>query len=53
LDNGLKTLYFDLERGNAQGDTLSPFLFNLGYQILLMKLEFDFMDKIQKLNIEL
>ena len=41
LENGLKTLFFDLERGNAQGDTLSPFLFNLGYQILLMKLEFD------------
>jgi len=30
---------FDLERGNAQGDTISPFLFNLGYQLLLFKLE--------------
>ncbi len=30
-----------MERGNAQGDTISPFLFNLGYQILLFKLEFD------------
>ena len=28
-----------MERGNAQGDTISPFLFNLGYQILLFKLE--------------
>ena len=33
--------YFDLERGNAQGDILSPFLFLLGYQILLFKLQFD------------
>jgi len=32
---------FNLERGNAQGDTISPFLFNLCYQILLFKLEFD------------
>jgi hypothetical protein len=32
---------FELERGNTQGDTISPFLFNLGYQILLFKLEFD------------
>ncbi len=29
------------ERGNAQGDTISPFLFNLVYQILLFKLEYD------------
>jgi hypothetical protein len=41
MDSGIKTLFFDLERGNAQGDTLSPFIFILGYQILLMKLEFD------------
>ncbi len=41
LENGVKTAFFDLEQGNAQGDTLSPFLFNLGYQILLMKFEFD------------
>jgi len=32
---------FDLERGNAQGDTISPFIFNLGFQILLFKLNFD------------
>jgi len=30
---------FNLERGNAQGDTISPFLFNLGYQMLLFKLD--------------
>jgi hypothetical protein len=35
------TEFFDLERGNAQGDTISPFCFNLGYQILLFKLNFD------------
>jgi len=33
------TDFFDLERGNAQGDTISPFLFNLGYQLLLFKLD--------------
>jgi Reverse transcriptase (RNA-dependent DNA polymerase) len=32
---------FKLERGNAQGDTISPFLFNICYQILIFKLEFD------------
>ena len=36
------TEFFDLERGNSQGDTISPFLFNLGYQILLFKLELYF-----------
>jgi len=39
LDNIETTENFDLERGNAQGDTISPFLFNIGYQILLFKLE--------------
>ena len=39
LEDQLTTSLFDLERGNAQGDTISPFLFNLGYQILLFKLE--------------
>jgi len=39
IDGTFTTEYFDLERGNAQGDTISPFLFNLGYQILLFKLE--------------
>jgi len=39
IENGITTEIFDLERGNAQGDTISPYLFNLGYQILLFKLE--------------
>jgi hypothetical protein len=33
--------YFNLERGNAQGDTTSPYIFNIGYQILLLKINFD------------
>jgi len=39
IENNITTEFFDLERGNAQGDTISPFLFHLGYQILLFKLE--------------
>ena len=39
LDNDQLSDFFYLERGNAQGDTISPFLFNLGYQILLFKLD--------------
>jgi len=42
LGSGKLTNIFELERGNAQGDTISPFLFNLGYQILLFKLELFF-----------
>jgi Reverse transcriptase (RNA-dependent DNA polymerase) len=30
---------FSLERGNAQVDVISPFLFNICYQILLLKIE--------------
>jgi hypothetical protein len=41
INSDISTDIFELERGNAQGDTISPFLFNLGYQILLFKLEFD------------
>ena len=41
LDDNLCTDYFDLERGNAQGDNISPFTFNLAYQILLFKLQYD------------
>jgi hypothetical protein len=41
INSEISTEIFELERGNAQGDTISPFLFNLGYQILLFKLEFD------------
>jgi hypothetical protein len=32
---------FNLERGNAQGDVISPFIFNICYQILILKLELD------------
>ena len=41
LENNKATKVFKLHRGNAQGDILSPFLFLLGYQILLFKLQFD------------
>jgi hypothetical protein len=41
LDNELYSSFFDLERGNAQGDTVSPYIFNLGFQILLFKINFD------------
>ena len=39
IDGNFTTEFFDLDRGNAQGDTISPFLFNLGYQLLLFKLD--------------
>ena len=42
LNGDKTTALFDLERGNAQGDTISPFLFNLGYQLLLFKLDLNF-----------
>ncbi len=41
LLNDVSMNFFELEQGNAQGDTISPFLFHLGYQILLFKLEYD------------
>ena len=41
LENGLYSSFFNLERGNAQGDTTSPYIFNIGYQILLFKLNYD------------
>jgi hypothetical protein len=37
LGNGTYSEFFDLERGNAQGDTTSPYIFNLGFQILILK----------------
>jgi hypothetical protein len=42
LENGMYSKFFDLERGTAQGDTISPYIFNIGYQVLLFKLNFDF-----------
>jgi hypothetical protein len=41
LENNMYSSFFDLERGNAQGDTTSPYIFNIGYQIILFKLNFD------------
>jgi hypothetical protein len=41
LDSELCSSFFDLERGNAQGDTVSPYIFNLGFQILLFKINYD------------
>jgi hypothetical protein len=41
LENNLYSNFFNLERGNAQGDTTFPYIFNIGYQILLFKLNFD------------
>jgi len=41
LDNNKTTELFDLERGNAQGDIISPFIFNLCYQILIFKIQYD------------
>jgi hypothetical protein len=38
LNNDVYSEIFDLERGNAQGDTASPYIFNIGFQILLFKL---------------
>jgi hypothetical protein len=40
---------FDLERGNAQGDVISPFIFNICYQILIFKIEFHL--QIEKINL--
>ncbi len=41
MENGLYSEFFYLERGNAQGDMTSPYIFNLGFKILLLKLTFD------------
>ena len=41
LNDSKMSRIFRLERGNAQGDTISPFLFILCYQILLFKIEYD------------
>jgi hypothetical protein len=41
LDNDTYSSFFYLERGNAHGDTVSPYIFNLGFQILLFKINYD------------
>jgi Reverse transcriptase (RNA-dependent DNA polymerase) len=49
LETGKTGKSFNLERGNAQGDVISPFLFNICYQILLLKIECDL--QINKLDL--
>jgi Reverse transcriptase (RNA-dependent DNA polymerase)/zinc-binding in reverse transcriptase len=49
LENGSFGENFNLERGNAQGDVISPFLFNICYQILLLKIEFNL--QIEKIDL--
>ena len=41
LEGGKVSRTFNLLRGNAQGDILSPFIFILCYQILIFKIQFD------------
>ena len=41
LEGGKTSRTFNLLRGNAQGDILSPFIFILCYQILIFKIQFD------------
>jgi exonuclease III len=39
LSTGKLGRSFALERGNAQGDVISPIIFNICYQVLILKLE--------------
>ncbi len=41
LESGKPSHELDLERGFAQGDGLSPRLYNIGEQILLFRIEYD------------
>ena len=41
LEGGKTSRTFNLLRGNAQGDILSPFISILCYQILIIKIQFD------------
>ena len=41
LENGKNSAKFSLKRGTAQGDSPSPFLYNLAAQILIWKIELD------------
>jgi Reverse transcriptase (RNA-dependent DNA polymerase) len=49
LDSGKLSNPFNLGRGNAQGDVISPFIFNICYQVLLIKLECEL--QIEKIDI--
>jgi hypothetical protein len=44
LENKMYSDFFYLEHGNVQGDTISPYIFNLGFQILIFKLNFELQD---------
>jgi hypothetical protein len=48
LDDGSYSKNFDLGRGRAQGDNISPNTFNFGEQILLFKIELD--DRIRSIR---
>jgi hypothetical protein len=39
LENGKMSRVFELKRGTAQGDSPSPFLYNLAAQVLLLRIE--------------
>jgi hypothetical protein len=41
LDDGSYSRSFELGRGRAQGDNISPNTFNFGEQILILKIELD------------
>ncbi len=48
LDDGSYSKNFDLGRGRAQGDNISPNTFNFGEQMLLFKIELD--DRIRSIR---
>jgi hypothetical protein len=49
IDNNKTSRNFPLDRGNAQGDVISPYIFNICYQILLLKIELSL--QIKKLDL--
>jgi hypothetical protein len=49
MDGNRTGKFFSLNRGNAQGDVISPYIFNICYQILLLKIELSL--QINKLDL--